>query len=188
MIIGLTNFNYKYRRTTLGQLFCLHLRKLFSIENRRTLYPKTMHCVCCFCWCRCVLFWTVVWSEFVSLVSCILPPLCRFRAATYHRQLPIQTCHIGKWLASVKFRCKVDVHWFSKPFWPIRTGRILQPWKRLEICKCQQKITPRQCPTISFAGKELAFIHIAISVLSGNSVSVFWEIWAYIHTAGQFLY
>ena len=29
-------------------LFCLHLRKSFSIENRRSLSPKAMHRVCCF--------------------------------------------------------------------------------------------------------------------------------------------
>ena len=68
-------------------LFCLHLRKSFSIEDRRTLSSKTMHCVCCFRWCWCVLSWKVVWSELVSLVSCILPPLHWFRAATYHWQL-----------------------------------------------------------------------------------------------------
>ena len=35
-----------YARTT---LLCLHLRKSFSIEDRRTLSPKTMHRVSCFC-------------------------------------------------------------------------------------------------------------------------------------------
>ena len=56
------------------------------------------------------------------------------------------------------------------------------------ICKCQRTITPHQRSTIGFAGNKLTFVHVAISVLSGNSVSVFWEIWAYIHTAGWFLY
>ena len=70
-----------------------------------------------------------VWSAFVSLVMSILPPLCRFCAATYHRQL--QTHHIRRCLISIKFRCKVDVHWFNKLFWPIRTGHILQPRKWL---------------------------------------------------------
>ena len=93
-------------------LFCLQLRKSFSIEDPTTLSPKTMHHVCCFRWSRRVLSWTVVvWSEFVSLVLCILPPLCRFHAATYHRQL--QTRHTGRWLTSVKFWCRVDVHWFN---------------------------------------------------------------------------
>ena len=73
-----------YTRTT---LFCLHLRKSFSTEDRRTLSQKTMHSVCCFHWCRRFLSWmVVVWSEFVSLVSCILRPLHRFHAATYHWQ------------------------------------------------------------------------------------------------------
>ena len=119
-------------------LFCLHLPKSFSVEDRRTFSPKVMHRVCCFCWCRSVLSWTVVvWSEFVSLVSCILPPLHRFRAATNHRQLWIQPRHIGpgRWLPSVKFWCKVNVHWLNKRFWPIRTGHILQPWKQFKICK-----------------------------------------------------
>ena len=114
-----------------------------------------MPCVCCFCRCQHVLSWTfVVWSEFVSLVSWILPPLRRFRAATYHWQL--QTRHIGKWLTSLKFQCKVDVLWFNKLFWTIRTGRILQAWTWLEIYKCQQTITPHHRSTISFAGNKLA--------------------------------
>ena len=114
-----------YTRTT---LFCLqlHLRKTFSIKGHRTLSQKTMHCVCGSCWHWCVLSWAVVvWSEFVSLISSILPPLRRFRTAIYHQQL--QTHHIGKWLTSVKFWCKVDVHLFNKLSWPIRTGCILQP-------------------------------------------------------------
>ena len=66
-------------------------------------------------------------------------------AATYHQQLRIQTHHIGRWLTSVKFRCKGHVHWFNKLFWSIRTGRILQTRKWLEICKCQRMISPHQC-------------------------------------------
>ena len=89
-----------YTRMT---LFCLYLQKSFSIEDRWTLSPKTMHRVCCFCWRWRVLSWmVVVWSEFVSLVLCILPPLHWFCAATYHRQLQIQTRHIRWWLTSVK--------------------------------------------------------------------------------------
>ena len=114
--------------------------------------------------------------------------LCRFRAATFHWLLRNQTRHIERWLTSVKFRCKVDVHWFNKLFWPIRTACILQPQKWLQICKCQRTITPHQHSTMGFAGNEFAFIHIAISILSGNSVSVFWEMRAYIHTTGRFLY
>ena len=53
--------------------------------------------------------WTVVvWSEFVSLVSCILLLLRQFRAATYHQQLRIQTRQIGRWLTSIKFWRKID--------------------------------------------------------------------------------
>ena len=54
------------------------------------------------------------------------------------------TCHIGRRLTSIKFRCKIDVHWFNKFVWPIRTGCILQPWKWLEISKCQRTITTHQ--------------------------------------------
>ena len=47
--------------------------------------------------------WTVVvWSELVPLVSCILPPLCQFHAATCHGQLQFQTRHIWRWLTTVK--------------------------------------------------------------------------------------
>ena len=55
---------------------------------QNTFSKKKMHWVCCFRWSQHVLSRTfVVWSETVSLVSWILPPLHRFRAATYHRQL-----------------------------------------------------------------------------------------------------
>ena len=66
---------------------------------------KAMHRVCCFHWCRHVISWTAdVWSELVSLVSCILPPLPRFRAVTCYRPLCLQTRHMWRWLTSVKLR------------------------------------------------------------------------------------
>ena len=83
-------------------LFCLHLLKSFWIKACRTLSAKAMHHVCSFCWGRQVLYWTVVWSELVSLVSCILP-LLWFCAATCHKQLWIQTLHIWRWLTFTKF-------------------------------------------------------------------------------------
>ena len=47
------------RCTTLRRLILFtYLRKLFSIEEHRTLSPKTMHHVCCLRWCRHVLSWT----------------------------------------------------------------------------------------------------------------------------------
>ena len=61
---------------------------------------------------------------------------------------------IGRLLTSVKFWCKVD--WSNKRFGPIRTSHILQPWKWLEICKCQQTITPHQRTKIGLAGNKLA--------------------------------
>ena len=39
-----------------------------------------------------------------SFFSCILLPLCLFRAATCNQQLQIQTCHIWRWLTSVKLQ------------------------------------------------------------------------------------
>ena len=154
-----------YTRTT---LFCLHLRKSFLIEDHRTLYPKTMYHVC-FCWCRRILSWmVVVWSEFVSLISCIFPPLYRFRAATYHRQ----SSNPPWWPTSVTFLCKVNVQWLNKLCGPIRTDRILQLQKWLEICKCQWTITAHQHFVIGFTGNELAFVHVTISILSGNSVHI----------------
>ena len=62
----------------------------------------------------------------------------------------------GRWLTSIKFQCKVDVHWSNKLFGPIRTGHILLPRKWLEICKCQRMITPHQRTTIRFTGNKLA--------------------------------
>ena len=63
---------------------------------------KAMHRVCCFRWCRHVISWTAdVWSELVSLISCILPPLPRFRAVTCDWPLCLQTRHMWRWLTSV---------------------------------------------------------------------------------------
>ena len=172
-----------YTRMT---LFCLCMPKSSSIKDRKTFFPKTMHHMCCFRWCQRVLSWTVVvWSEFVSLVLWILLSLRQFRAATYHRQL--QTRHIGRWLTSVKFWCKVDIHWFNKLFWPIRTGCILQPRKWLEKWKRQPTITPHQGSTISFAGNKLTSFMSRFPYFL-ETVSVFWEIWAYICTASRFPY
>ena len=62
-----------------------------------------MHRVRCFRWCRHVISWTVdVWSELVSLVSCILSPLPRFREVTCYRQLCLP--NPPWWLTSVKLR------------------------------------------------------------------------------------
>ena len=100
----------------------------------------------------------------------ILPPLRRSHATTYHRQLRIQTHHIGRWPTSIEFRCKVDIHWLKKLFWPIRTGCILQSRKWLEIWTRQLTITPHQRSMIGFAGNQLSFVHVAISVLSWHCV------------------
>ena len=118
--------------------------------------------------------------DFKSLKNCLF--------VGFVRPLTTKTCHTGRWLTSVKFQYKVDVHWFNKLFWPISAGRILQPQKWLEICKCQRTITPHQRSTICFAGNELAFVHVTICILSGNSGSVFWEIQAHTHTASRFPY
>ena len=102
-------FNYtdalQIRHTmTLGRLnLFTQICQSHSWSKTTEHFLQTMHRVCCFCWCRRIISWTViVWSEFVSLVSCILPPLCRFPAANYHLQLQIQTRHIWRWLTSMK--------------------------------------------------------------------------------------
>ena len=74
-------------------------KRLYKISS------KAMHHVCCFRWCQHVISRTAdVWSELVSLISCILPPLPRFRAVTCYRSLCLQTHHMWKWLTSVKLR------------------------------------------------------------------------------------
>ena len=80
------------------------LRHSDAVKDLRTLSPKAMRGTCCFRWCWGVLSWTVVLLELVSLVSCILPPLHRFCAATCHRRLRIRTHHIRRWLTFVKLR------------------------------------------------------------------------------------
>ena len=66
---------------------------------------KAMHRVCCFRWWRHVISRTAdVWSELVSLVSSILPPLPRFRAVICYWPLCLQTRHMWRWLTSVKLR------------------------------------------------------------------------------------
>ena len=66
---------------------------------------KAMHRVCCFRWHRHVTSWTAdVWSDLVSLISCILPSLLRFRAVPCYRPLCLQTRHMWRWLTSVQLR------------------------------------------------------------------------------------
>ena len=48
--------------------------------------------------------------------------------------------------------------------------------------------SPMNALQLASLATKLAFVHVAISILSGNSVSVFWQIRAYICTAGRFLY
>ena len=135
-----------------------------------------MHCVCCFRWCRCVFSWTVCFLGFVHFSSSSFVSCSHLSLTTSNSNLPC----LGSWL---KFWCKVDGHWSNKLFWPIRTGRIFQPQKWLEIlrvsdqngvsllyimleihhsgrepsiCKCQRTITPHQCTTIRFARNKLA--------------------------------
>ena len=85
-------FNLIQRHYTWTTLFCLCLRKSFSIEDRRTLCPNNnAPCVLLSLMPTCPSLKGCCLSEFVSLVSCILPPLHRFCAATYHKQLQIQT-------------------------------------------------------------------------------------------------
>ena len=69
---------------------------VLQLGPHNTFFKKKKHHVCCLRRCPHVLSWTVVvWSEFVCLVLCILPLPSLFHAATYHRQLQIQTRHIG---------------------------------------------------------------------------------------------
>ena len=76
-----------------------------------------MHRVCCFRWCRDVISWTAdVWTELVSLVSCILPPLPRFRAVTCYRPLCLQTRHMWRWLTSAKLRMQSRCSLVSQTF------------------------------------------------------------------------
>ena len=163
--------SYASNYDTLTPLFWLHLRKYLSIKDRRTLFPKAMHHVCCFRWC--ILSSTAVgWTELVSLVSCILPPLCRFCAATCHWQLQIQTCHIWRG-TSVKLWMRSRCSFLYKLFGLVRTCHIdqtqkwveidqtqkwleidqTQKWleidqiqKWLEICKCQWTTNPNDLP------------------------------------------
>ena len=82
--------------------FRLLVLKSFWIKDHGKISSKAMHHVCCFRWCRHVISWTVdVWSELVSLVSCILP---QFRAVTCYRPLCLQTRHMWRWLTSAKLR------------------------------------------------------------------------------------
>ena len=71
----------------------------FVLDKRPyKISSKAMHRVCCFRWCRHVISWTAdVWTELVSLVSCILPPpLPWFPAVTCYRLLCLQTRHMWR--------------------------------------------------------------------------------------------
>ena len=45
----------------------------------------------------------------------------------------------ARWLTYVQFRCEVDVHWFNKLFWPIRTGHKLQPENGLKYANVNEQ-------------------------------------------------
>ena len=125
-------------------LFCLHLQKPFWINDSRTLSPKAMHYVCCFSWYWCIISWmAVVWLELVSLVSGILPLLCRFLAATCHWQTAsvqrIQTRHFW-WLASVKLwmqsRCSLAYKAFLTNQDRLYTSAPEMAWKMQMSTNC----------------------------------------------------
>ena len=98
-------------KDTRAPLFCLRLLKSRLLASAKVVLDKrpykisskAMHRVCCFYWCQHVISWMAdIWLELVSLVSCILPPLPRFRAVTCYRPLCLQTRHMWRWLTSVK--------------------------------------------------------------------------------------
>ena len=60
----------------------------------------------------------------------------------YSHLLPNASYSNPPYLKMAEFHKALNVHWFNKPFWPIRTGHILQPRKWLEICKCKRTLTP----------------------------------------------
>ena len=138
-------------------LFCLHLLKSFWIKDCRTPSPKSMHPVCCFRWCQRVLTWTVlVWLELVSLyssfplsVSCshlsltaVYSNLPYLKLANFCKVLMQSQCA----LVQQAFLTNQDRPCTSAPemVWNMQmsTGRVLQPQKWFEICKCQPTITP----------------------------------------------
>ena len=111
-------------------LFCLHLLKSF-LSKTAEHFLQNQSTVCTAFADADMSFLERLFSD-QNLFSCILP-LLRFCPATCHWQW-IQTLHIWRWLTSISFECKVDVHWFNKLFWPIRTGHTFHSRKWLEIC------------------------------------------------------
>ena len=153
-------------------LFCLQVLKSLWTIDRRTLSPKGMHRVWCFCWCWRTLFRMVVWSEPVSLVSCILSPFISFVQPLVSDSFEIKPAIS---LTSIKLQmqcwCPLDSKKQNKKLlWPIRTSRILQLWKWLEVmCMPNANVSKwllHQRLTIHFPQNELVLVHNRISVVS----------------------
>ena len=81
-------------------LFCFHLLKSFLSKTAGLFSKSNAPCVQLLLMPTSLSWTVVVWSELVSLVSCILP-LLRLCAAICHWQW-FQTLHIWRWLTSVK--------------------------------------------------------------------------------------
>ena len=69
------------------------------------------------------------------------------------------------------FECKVDAHWF-KTFLTSQARPYISVRKWLKICKCQRTTTPPTLEDRVCWQTNCEFVHIVISVLSGNSLSV----------------
>ena len=130
-----------HRCTTLGRLYFVYIcedrrpQNTFSKNNAPCVLPP-------WCW-HVISLKVVVWSEFVSLVSSILPPLHRFRAATYHQQLHThhitlpyrKTANFHKVLMQI--RCSL-----VKLSRPIRTGSIFSPGNGLNYANVNKRLLP----------------------------------------------
>ena len=121
----------KQTHYTWTTLFCIHLRNSFSIEHRRTLSPPKNT--------PCVLLSLMLTRPFLSSFG--LVGVCFLRFVHFSSSSSVSFSHLSPtamkmanfYKVSMQSQCSL----VQQPCLTVRTGRIHQPQKLLEICKCQ---------------------------------------------------
>ena len=128
-------------------LFCLHLRKLFSIEDRRTLSPQKKNALS-------VLLLLIPTRPFSNI--CCLVRDCFLGFVNSSSSSSVSSSHLSPTALNPPYWKMANFHKVSMFIGLTnRTSCILQVWKWLEICKCKRTITPHQHFTLGFAGNKL---------------------------------
>ena len=137
-----------------NDLFCLHICESCS-RSKNIEHFLQKQCTMCAAYAGADMSFlervlSVRSYQFVSLVSCILPPLHRFRVATFYRQLWIQTCLTVSTLPDA-WHCRVS----AETGWPhvsiLRLGEV-ENW----ICTF----------CVSVAARKIVWVHLSLRYTS----------------------